>query len=100
MLITTFDEGGEVQPNWLVTLKVCVPAGTPVTVVEVPDPPISDILYDGSKVQLPEGNPVNTTLPVGTAQVGCVIVPGCGAVGVGGGSGIATLSDGNDVQPY
>jgi hypothetical protein len=33
-------------------------------------------------VQLPPGNPFNTTLPVGVVQVGCVIVPTIGAVGL------------------
>jgi len=30
------------------------------------------------------GKPLNTTLPVATAHVGCVIVPTTGAVGVAG----------------
>ena len=34
-------------------------------------------------VQVPEvGNPVNCTEPVGTAQVGCVMVPIPGALGI------------------
>ena len=40
---------------------------------------------DFVKVQVPDdGNPFNTTLPVATLQVGCVIVPTVGAVGVTG----------------
>ncbi|CAM3695347.1 hypothetical protein FLGE108171_10920 [Flavobacterium gelidilacus] len=35
-------------------------------------------------VQLPDGNPLNTTLPVAVAQVGCVMVPTVGALGVAG----------------
>ena len=38
----------------------------------------------GFIVQLPAGSPLKTTLPVATAQVGCVIAPTTGAVGVGG----------------
>jgi len=33
-------------------------------------------------VQLPAGKPLNTTLPVGVVQVGCVIVPTEGALGL------------------
>ena len=50
-------------------------------------------------IQPPEGKPLSTTLPVGTANVGCVIAPITGAVGVGGRAGINTLADGSDVQP-
>jgi len=35
-------------------------------------------------VQLPEGRLLRTTLPVATVQVGWVILPTVGAVGVGG----------------
>jgi len=35
-------------------------------------------------VQLPEGKLLNTTLPVASAQVGCVMVPTTGAAGVTG----------------
>ena len=35
----------------------------------------------GLIVQFPAGKPLSTTLPVATAQVGCVIVPTVGAVG-------------------
>ena len=33
-------------------------------------------------VQFPDGRPLNTTLPVATVQVGCVIVPTPGANGI------------------
>jgi hypothetical protein len=36
------------------------------------------------KVQLPSGNPLNTTLPVDEVQVGCVIAPITGAEGIAG----------------
>ena len=38
----------------------------------------------GLMVQLPAGNPDNTTLPVASAQVGCVMVPIVGGSGVAG----------------
>lgn len=50
-------------------------------------------------IQPPEGRPLRTTLPVGTENVGCVIVPITGAVGIGGCAGITTFADGRDVQP-
>ncbi len=76
----------DVHPLEFVTVKVYVPAVSPVTVPVVPDEP------DGSEPegipvtdQVPvEGNPLNATLPVATVQVGWVIVPVTGAVGVTG----------------
>ena len=51
-------------------------------------------------VQLPvDGNPFSTTVPVDTAQVGCVIVPTTGASGTGGGAFMTTLADAADIQP-
>ena len=45
------------------------------------------------------GSPVNTTLPVGTAQeAGWVIVPGIGA-NVAGASFITTSVEGRDIHP-
>ena len=44
----------------------------------------------GLIVQLPDGKPVNSTLPVGTVHVGCVIVPTIGAVGADGAALIVT----------
>ena len=46
-------------------------------VVLVPVP----VIDPGLIVQVPDGKPLNTTLPVDTVQVGCVIVPTVGAVG-------------------
>jgi hypothetical protein len=41
--------------------------------------------FPGFNVHVPAaGKPLNTTLPVPTLQVGCVIVPTVGAVGVAG----------------
>lgn len=51
-------------------------------------------------VQMPdEGNPVNSTLPVGNVHVGGVIVPMEGADGVGGCAFTVTFSDGTDMHP-
>jgi hypothetical protein len=55
-----------------------VPAVSPVTVVIDPLP----TMFPGLIVQVPEGSPPKTTLPVLTEQVGCVIVPTLGAAGV------------------
>jgi len=45
-----------------------------------------------------DGNPLNTTLPVATVHVGCVIVPATGAVGVAGCAGITTFAEGAEIQ--
>ena len=50
-------------------------------------------------IQQPEGNPFNTTLPVATVQVGWVMVPTVGVVGVNGCAFITTLADAGDVHP-
>ena len=52
----------------------------------------------GLIVQLPEGSPFNTTLPVDTLQVGWVIVPTVGVPGAPGAALIVTLPEGDDVQ--
>jgi hypothetical protein len=46
-----------------------------------------------------EGNPLNTTLPVGTVQAGWVIVSTNGAPGVSGCELITTLAEATDVHP-
>ena len=61
-----------------------VPAANPEIVVLVPVPVVVTAPGDLVKVQLPDGNPLNTTLPVAVAHVGCVIVPTVGALGVAG----------------
>ena len=78
--ITTFKVAAELQPTEFVTVKLYVPATNPDIVVFVVEPEI----FPGLIVQLPVGNPLNTTLPVATAQVGCVIVPTIGVAGVEG----------------
>ena len=52
----------------------------PVSVVLDVEP----LMLPGLMVQLPEGKPLNTTLPVDTVHVGCVMVPTIGADGVTG----------------
>src|SRR5665647_1628569 len=73
--MTTLPDAGEVHPTELVTVKLYVFAAKPDIVVLEVDP----IIPPGLIVQLPEGNPLNTTLPVANAQVGCVMVPTTGA---------------------
>ena len=57
------------------------------------------VMPPGLMVQLPDGNPFNTTLPVAVAQVGCVMVPTVGALGVAGCALITTFADATDVHP-
>ena len=67
----------------------------PETIVLTPDPAIAP----GLMVQLPAGNPLMATLPVDTAQVGCVIVPVIGAAGVKGCELIKASADISDIHP-
>jgi len=53
----------------------------------------------GLMIQFPEGKLLNTTLPVASAHVGCVIAPTVGAAGVEGCILITTLADGIEVHP-
>jgi hypothetical protein len=76
-LMTALPDEAEVQPAALVTVKLYVPEERPVTVLLVPDPEMEP----GLIVQLPDGNPERTTLPVDTVQVGWAIVPIVGADG-------------------
>jgi hypothetical protein len=80
-LITTLAEAEEVHPEALVTVYVYVPVVKLDIVVDVPVP----VIEPGLMVQVPDaGKPFNTTLPVATRQVGCVMMPRVGAFGVGG----------------
>ena len=60
-----------------------------------PDPAIAP----GFIVQFPVGRPLNTALPVANAQLGCVIVPVSGAVGVAGCELITTSTDIPEMHP-
>ena len=53
----------------------------------------------GLMIQLPAGKLPITTLPVAAVQVGCVIVPTVGAVGVAGCALMTTLADAGEVHP-
>jgi hypothetical protein len=64
--MTTFPDAGDVHPEAFVTVKLYVFAAKPDIVLVVVLPEIEP----GLIVQLPDGNPLSTTLPVGTAQVG------------------------------
>ena len=72
-----------------------MPATREEIVVLVVDP----AMLPGFIVQFPEGKPVNITLPVETAQVGCVIVPTAGAVGVVGCELITTFAVATEEHP-
>jgi hypothetical protein len=68
-LSTASAEAGDVQPC-AVTVKVYVPAASPVTVVVVPDPSRVRLPGEILSVQLSEGSPLRATLPVLFWQVG------------------------------
>lgn len=61
----------------------------------LPEPAIAP----GFIIQFPAGNPPNSTLPVATSHVGCVIVFIDGVEGIDGLTFITILADGNDVHP-
>lgn len=82
-LITTLDDDAEMQPFELVTVNVYVPGTSPVMVVLEPVPVTVAPPGVTVIVQSPDaGRLLSITLPVGSAQVGCVTVPGIGAVGL------------------
>ena len=70
-------------------------SANPVIVVDAVEP----VMPPGLIVQLPEGKPLNTTLPVAVAQVGCVMLPTNGALGVVGAALITTFDEAADTQP-
>jgi hypothetical protein len=83
--IVTGADSIEVQPAELVTVKVKTPPARFDIVLLVPVPVV--VAAPGNRVitQVPvDGKPLKTTLPVGTANVGCVIVPITGAEGLRG----------------
>ena len=94
-LITALEDGDEIHPAELVTVKLYVPVASPEMVVLEPVPAIEP----GLIVQLPAGRPLSTTLPIEIAQVGCVIVPIVGDEGAPGAVLITTFADAGDVHP-
>jgi hypothetical protein len=51
-------------------------------------------------VQVPDdGKLLNTTLPVATAHVGCVVIPTVGAIGVAGWALMTTLAEATETHP-
>ena len=76
-LTTALAAAREIHPPLLVTVKLYVPPVNPVTTVLVPLP----VTDPGLIVQVPEGRPLNATLPM-VVQVGWVIVPTTGVAGV------------------
>ena len=84
-MITTLADAEEIHPAALVTVKVYVPAASNEIVELVPEPVVVVPPGDRVKVHVPvAGKPLKITLPVAKAQLGCVIVPTVGAVGVAG----------------
>ena len=57
------------------------------------------VMPPGLIVQLPAGNPLNTTEPVAVVQVGCVIAPTIGADGAAGAVLMTTSADAGDTHP-
>ncbi len=81
-LIATSADTFEMHPSALVTVKLYVPAASPVMVLPVPVPVVIIPPGDLVNVQVPDdGKPFITTLPVTVAHVGCIITPTVGAVG-------------------
>jgi len=84
-VITTLAEAEEIHPEALVTVKVYVPAASNEIVELVPVPVVVVPPGERVRVHVPlAGNPLKTTLPVAKVQVGWVIIPTVGAVGVAG----------------
>ena len=83
-LITTLADATEVHPAIFVTEYVYVPAGISVIVLLVPEPMVVTAPGFLVNVQVIDvGKPLNSTLPVGSVEVGCVIAPIIGAVIIG-----------------
>lgn len=71
-------------------------SGSPVKVVVVPVP----VIPPGLSVHMPvAGNPLRSTLPVETKQVGWVIVPTTGADGIVGCALTTALAEGAEKHP-
>ena len=84
-MIVAEEEATEVHPDAFVTANVYVPEAKPLNVPVVPEPVVVAPPGVAVIVHVPlAGKPPSDTLPVATAQVGCVIVPRLGALGVAG----------------
>ena len=100
-MIVTSAEAGETHPAAFATVNVYVPGGMAITVRVGPVPAI--VTFPGVlvRVHVPvAGNPLTSTLPVDRAQVGCVISPVTGAVGVSGWALMTTFADEADTHPF
>jgi hypothetical protein len=76
-----------------------VPVASPLIVVDVPLPVVVALPGVLVNVHAPEdGKPFNITEPVAKAQVGCVIVPTAGGVGITGCVLITTFADAIEVH--
>ena len=60
---------------------------------------VEPVIAPGLIVQLPAGKPLNTTLPIATAQVGCMMMPTKGATGVAGCALMTTSADATEIHP-
>jgi len=60
---------------------------------------VDPVMAPGLIVQFPAGKPLNITLPVAKAQVGCVMVPTMGAAGEAEEAMITTLAVATEVHP-
>jgi hypothetical protein len=99
-LITTLADAPEVHPAVLVTVNVYVPGARPLIVVLIPVPVVATAPGDRVMVHVPvAGSPFNTMLPVATTQVGCVMVPVTGAIGIPPAGRITTLADVTEIHP-
>ena len=83
-----------IRQHWSQYSYMCPVARLLIVVVAV-----LPLMPPGLIVQLPAGNPLSTTDPVPTEQVGWVIAPTTGAVGVAGCALITTLADAGEIQP-
>lgn len=93
--ITILADAAEVHPDAFVTEYENVPATNPEIVLLIPVP----VMVPGLIVQLPAGSPFKTTLPVATPQLGWVIIPTVGEVGVTGCALITALAETKETHP-
>jgi hypothetical protein len=95
LIITTSAVSIETHPASLVTLKRYVFGIKLDMVIVLPVP----VIAPGLIVHVPEGNPLNCTLPVATEQEGCITASTLGTEGVTGLAIITALADASDVHP-